>query len=51
LYEGNEWILEVRASNGVMNWDSFLYFPNQNYPSAGYGGVVERMGEWAYIHE
>jgi hypothetical protein len=51
MYEGNEWILEVRTSNGVMNWDSFLYFPAQNYPRSGYGGVMERVGEWAYVHE
>jgi hypothetical protein len=34
-----------------MNWDMFLYFPKQNYPKAGYGGWLERIEDWAYVHE
>ena len=49
-YHGNEWILS--ASVGwLMNFDRFLYFPNQQYPERGYGGTLERVGRWAYVHE
>lgn len=50
LYEGNRWILKVNAISGS-GWDVFLYFPLQNYPSAGYGGTIERIEDWAYVHE
>lgn len=50
-YEGNPWILKVRTPSGGMNWDMFLYFPKQNYPKAGYGGWLERIEDWAYVHE
>lgn len=51
LYEGNPWILKVNTSSGIMNWDTFLYFPKQNYPLGGYGGALERIEDWAYVHE
>jgi len=50
-YEGNPWVITVRAPTGVMNWDQFIYFPKQNYPEVGYGGVIERVEDWAYVHE
>ena len=50
-YEGNAWVVTVSASPGVMNWDQFMYFPKQNYPQSGYGGRIERIEEWAYVHE
>ncbi len=28
-----------------------LYFPNRNYPQHGYGGWLEPVGDWAYVHE
>lgn len=49
-YEGNRWILMVNTLSGS-GWDVFLYFPKQNYPSAGYGGTIERIEDWAYVHE
>jgi hypothetical protein len=33
------------------SFDRFLYFPLQNYPEDGYGGSLERIGDWAYLHE
>jgi hypothetical protein len=50
-YVGNVWILKVPASNGFSSWDEFLYFPLQNYPATGYGGELEGMRDWAYLHE
>jgi len=50
-YEGNAWVLRVDTPTGGLNWDAFLYFPKQNYPQVGYGGVLERVEDWAYVHE
>lgn len=50
-YEGNSWVLVVSTPSGVLNWDTFMYLPNQNYPQSGYGGVLERIDDWAYVHE
>ncbi|QDT42188.1 hypothetical protein Pan241w_22690 [Gimesia alba] len=49
-YQENPWVLVVDTSWG-MNFDQMLYFPKQNYPKQGYGGNLERLGEWAYNHE
>jgi hypothetical protein len=51
VYEGNSWVLRVDPPTGGLNWDAFLYFPNQNYPQVGYGGVIERVEDWAYLYE
>jgi hypothetical protein len=51
VYEGNSWILKVRTPSGGINWDIFLYFPKQNYPKVGYGGWLEPVEDWAYVHE
>jgi len=48
---GNAWILQVYCPGPVKNFDTFLYFPNLNYPKEGYGGLIERVGDWAYVHE
>jgi hypothetical protein len=48
---GNGWLLNVDTPSGLINWDVFLYYPNQQYPRRGYGGVLERVGDWAYVHE
>jgi hypothetical protein len=49
-YDGNPWVIVVYAGFG-MGFDTFMYFPLQNYPDSGYGGALERLGEWAYVHE
>ncbi len=41
----------VQTPLGVLNWDQILYFPNQNYPAKGYGGPIELIDDWAYVHE
>lgn len=34
-----------------INFDSFVYWPEEKYPEYMYGGVVERIGTWAYVLE
>lgn len=50
-YGKNEWAIEVFTPRPGINFDCFLYFPNQNYPEYGFGGSLERIGSWAYVHE
>jgi hypothetical protein len=45
------WELRVPCSRGILNWDLFFYWPGQRYPSVGYGGSIERIADWAYVHE
>lgn len=46
-----EWCLRLRCSRGFLNWDVFVYWPSEQYPTSMYGGRVERVGRWAYVHE
>lgn len=50
-YDANPWVLVVFTPSGGLNWDQFMYFPLQNYPKTGYGGRLERISDWAYLHE
>jgi hypothetical protein len=50
-YEGNRWILKISSLKNGVTLDRFLYFPLGNYPESGYGGKLERVGEWAYVSE
>ncbi|MBX9788879.1 MAG: hypothetical protein K2Y37_08170 [Pirellulales bacterium] len=50
-YAGNPWALSVFTPSGGFNFDQILYFPRQNYPVHGYGGSLERVDDWAYVHE
>ncbi|TYC63826.1 hypothetical protein FMN52_00960 [Marinobacter sp. BW6] len=50
-YGDNPWALTALVSRGLLNWDRFIYFPDQAYPEAGFGGGLERIGGWAYVHE
>ena len=43
--------VRVKTPSGGINWDVFVYWPEKNYPSEMYGGSVERIGDWAYVHE
>lgn len=47
----NPWMLEVRPPVAGIGFDVFIYLPKQNYPERGWGGVLERIGTWAYVHE
>lgn len=50
-YEGNPWVLFVNTGSGALNFDRFIYLPRQNYPERGYGGWLEKIEDWAYVHE
>jgi hypothetical protein len=47
-YYGNDWVLTADVSTGLLNWDEFIYLPNQRYPDRV---SFERIGRWAYYHE
>jgi hypothetical protein len=47
----SRWELRVDCSIGVLNWDVFFYRPTRDYPDEIYGGRVERIADWAYVHE
>jgi hypothetical protein len=48
---GDRWALSVFTPNAGINFDHLYYVPSQNYPEYGLGGVIERVGDWAYVHE
>jgi hypothetical protein len=50
-HAGNPWVIKVFTPSGGINFDQFLYLPLTNYPTTGYGGWLERVGDWAYVHE
>ncbi len=47
----SRWELRVDCSIGALNWDVFFYWPTRDYPDAIYGGPIERIADWAYVHE
>jgi hypothetical protein len=42
---------ELVIPQKALNWDVFFYWPTEDYPPRAYGGRVERIGRWAYVHE
>ena len=50
-FDGNHWALTVDTPAGGINFDMLLFLPNGNYPEQGHGGWLERVGDWAYVHE
>jgi hypothetical protein len=50
-HHGNPWMITVFTPSGGINFDQFIYLPLTNYPQQGYGGTLERVGDWAYVHE
>jgi hypothetical protein len=50
-FDNNPWVLVVFTPNGGINFDQFMYFPLQKDPENGYGGSLERVRDWAYVHE
>jgi hypothetical protein len=49
IYEGNPWVLRVDTLSNS-GFDQFMYWPKHNYPRS-FGGSVEPVEDWAYIHE
>ena len=35
----------------ILGFDTFHYWPSQDYPDEMWGGGVERVDGWAYVHE
>ena len=35
----------------LLQFDCLVYWPEGNYPDSMYGGGVERIRAWAYVHE
>jgi hypothetical protein len=50
IYLGNPWRLSIQTGYSL-GFDQFLFLPLLNYPTHGYGGWLERIGDWAYVHE
>lgn len=51
MFDGNPWVLMVHTSTGPLNFDKFMYYPLQNYPPCRCGNRVERIRDWAYMHD
>jgi hypothetical protein len=51
--QGDAWMIVIDTPSAMINFDVFIYLPNQDYVSAGreYTGLVERIDDWAYIHD
>lgn len=49
--KNSPWELSVPCSQGPFNWDVFFYWPTRKYPDEIYGGGVQPIGDWAYVHE
>jgi hypothetical protein len=49
--DGNPWMLFVNTPSGGINFDMLIYLPRENYPDTGYGGWLEPVDHWAYVHE
>jgi hypothetical protein len=50
-YHGQErWLIKTRAGWGL-GFDYLFYYPDQNYPENNSAGRVERVADWAYLHE
>jgi hypothetical protein len=51
-HAGNDpaYALRVSCTYGL-NWDTLHYWPSRQYPDRMWGGVVERVDGWAYVHE
>ena len=41
----------VNTPSGGINFDTFVYWPEKGYPSYMYGGSIELINGWAYVHE
>lgn len=50
-YGENSWALTALVPRAMINWDRFIYLPDGNYPASGFGGTLEPVGDWAYVHE
>ena len=49
--ESENYQLLVHTPMPGINFDVFVYWPKGNYPPEMYGGSVESIKDWAYVHE
>jgi len=47
---GTPWELRINCPTGLLNHDSFVYWPTGEYPEHLYGGFTESVGRWVYVH-
>ncbi|MGB5539052.1 MAG: hypothetical protein WBO37_03090 [Gammaproteobacteria bacterium] len=47
---GTPWELRINCPTGLLNHDSFVYWPSGEYPQHLYGGFTESVGRWVYVH-
>lgn len=47
----NPWVITVFCPLPGINFDEFMYFPNQNYQNMTTSPFLERVDDWAYYHE
>jgi len=50
VIQGAPWELRINCPTGLLNHDTFIYWPTQNYPQHLYGGNTESLDGWAYVH-
>ncbi|MEA2080759.1 MAG: hypothetical protein U9P00_13075 [Pseudomonadota bacterium] len=50
LVQGAPWELRINCPTGLLNHDTFIYWPTQKYPQRLYGGEAESIGRWVYVH-
>jgi len=50
VLQGAPWELRIPCPTGLLNHDSFVYWPTEAYPEHLYGGTTESIGSWVYIH-
>jgi len=43
--------LSIICPQGAMSFDKFVYWPEGGYPSHMYDGHIERIADWAYVHD
>lgn len=48
---GNPWMLVADVPTGFLNFDQFVYMPDQSYDGRAWGGWFQRLGRWGYLHE
>lgn len=51
LVMGDRWALRVNPPQIGLGFDTLFYIPSEQYPERGFGGRIERVGRWAYVHE
>jgi len=47
---GAPWELRINCPTGLLNHDTLVYWPTEQYPAHLYGGNAEPVGSWVYVH-